>query len=77
MHATAQLENFYYYMQGLIQKLRAAFGIGQKGHIFLKKGPKKSTTTYTIPFLSVLFQNKVLNNFAKGEAFDNRTPKKV
>ena len=50
MHATAQLENFYYYMQGLIQKLRAAFGIGQKGHIFLKKGPQKIHHSLYNPF---------------------------
>ena len=51
--------------------------LAKKDTFFLKKAPKKSTTPYTIPFLSVLFQNKVLYNFAKGEAFDNRTPKKV
>ena len=50
MHATSQHESLYYYMQGLIQKFRAAFGTGQKGHIFWKKGPKKFNTLYTIPF---------------------------
>ena len=53
--------------QGIFLKFRAAFDIGQKGHFFMKKGHQKSPppTTYSIPFLSVLHQNKDLSNFRK------------
>ena len=40
MPATAQLENFFYYKQSLIQKLRAAFNIDQKGTFFKKESQK-------------------------------------
>ena len=43
---------------------RAASDMGQKGHFFFKKkGTKQFTTPYSIPFLSVLHQNKALHNF--------------
>ena len=52
-------------MQCLIQKIRVASNIDQKGHILLKKG----TTNFSIPYsnlsLSVLYQNKALCNFHK------------
>ena len=64
MPATTQLENFFYYKQSLIQKLRAAFNIDQKG-TFLKKSPKNFTTPYKILFMSDLHQNKFLHNFRK------------
>ena len=41
------------------------FNIGQKGHIFEKKGTKQFTNPYSIPFQSVLHQNKALHNFHK------------
>ena len=44
----------------------AASNISQKGALFWKKKKKKEnktiTTPYSIPFLSVLFQNKALHN---------------
>ena len=35
------------------------------GAIFEKKDPQNLTTPYSIPFLSVLHQNKALHNFKK------------
>ena len=37
----------------------------KKGHFFWKKGTKYFTPPYSIPFLSVLYQNKALYNFRK------------
>ena len=58
-----------------VQKILAASNIGQNGHFFFffsffffffeKKGTKNLTTPYSIPFLSVLHQNKALHNFHK------------
>ena len=36
-------------MQGMFYKFRAAFNIGQKGHIFIEKGPKNLTPLFN-PF---------------------------
>ena len=43
-----------------------------------QKGTKNFTTSYAIPFVSVLHQNKTLHNFCKGggAAFDYRTKKR-
>ena len=46
-------------------KFRAAFSIGQKSHFFEKRHQKFHPTSYSISFLSVLHQNKVLYNFHK------------
>ena len=50
----------------------AVFDIGQKGHFFMKKGhlfekkaPRILPSPYSIPFLSVLHQNKALYSFHK------------
>ena len=57
----------------------AVFDIGQEGHFFMKKGtflkkkhkkfhasrPPRPPPPYSIPFLSVLHQNKALHNFHK------------
>ena len=46
----------------------AASNIGQMGFFFLKKkkvGAKNLTAPYSVPFLSVLHQNKALYNFHK------------
>ena len=51
--------------QSLIKKIRAASNIGQKGQFFGKKATKNFTTSYSIPFLGVLQQNKALHNFHK------------
>ena len=40
-------------------KIRAASDIGQKKHFFKKSGTRNFTTPYSIPFLSVLQQNKL------------------
>ena len=48
--------------------LRAASEIGQKGNLkgpFFLKGTKNFTNRYSILFLSVLHQNKALENFHK------------
>ena len=37
----------------------------KKGHFLWKKGTKNLTHPYSIPFLSVLHQNKALYNFHK------------
>ena len=56
---------------GHILKLRAVFDIGQKGNFIMKKGTffkkraPKIPPPYSIPFLSVLRQNKALYNFRK------------
>ena len=55
-----------YVRQGLISKIWAAYNIGQNVLFFFeKKGTKNLTTPYSIPFLSVLHQNKALHNFHK------------
>ena len=55
-----------YVRQGLIYKIWAASNIDQNGHFFfIKKQTKNLTTPYSIPFLSVLHQNKALHNFHK------------
>ena len=55
-------------MQGIFYKFWATFDIGQKGHFFEKKKcPQNFTPPYSIPFLSVLHQNKALHNFCKKE----------
>ena len=56
--------------QGLISgKIQADFNIGDEHFSFSleKKGTKNFTTPYSIPFLSVLHQNKALHNFHKRE----------
>ena len=35
----------------------------KKGTSFKKKGPQNFTTPYSVPFLSVFYQNNVLHNF--------------
>ena len=49
--------------------VRAVLDIGQKGHFFWKRGPQKfhptSPRPYSIPFLSILHQNKALHSFCK------------
>ena len=69
--ATAQLENFYYY-KGLFYKFRVAFDIGQKWHFYWKKGLQNFTAPYSFPFLSVLYQNKVLHNVWKRGSIHSR-----
>ena len=55
-----------YFRQGLISKIWVASNNGQNGHFFLKKkGTKNLTTPYSVPFLSVLHQNKTLHSFHK------------
>ena len=49
-------------VQGIFQKFRAMFDIGQKGDFLWKKGTKKFTPPYSIP---LLHQNKALYNFCK------------
>ena len=58
--------------QGIFQKFRAVCDIDQKGHffmkkraLFLKKGPQKFQPPLSIPFLSVLHQNKAFHIFCK------------
>ena len=58
--------------QGIFYKFRSAFDIGQKGQFFRKKGhffwkmlPYPTPFPYSIPFLIVLHQIKVLHHFWK------------
>ena len=41
-----------------ILEFRAAFDISQKEHFFMKYSPSKYSPFYSIPFISVLHQNK-------------------
>ena len=43
---------------------------------FEKKGTKNYTILYSIPFISVLHQNKILQNFHREAAFDCQTHKR-
>ena len=52
-------------MQGIFQKFRAVFHIGQKGFFYEKRAPKISPNSAL--FLSVLHQNKTLYNCSKRE----------
>ena len=61
------------YRQGPIQKIRTVSNISQKGHFFKKKVTKNFPTPYSIPFLSVMHQNKALHNFHKRRQHPNAT----
>ena len=50
--------------QGVFEKFRAAFDIGQKEHFFKKRAPK-NPPPYSIPSLSAFHRNKALCNFSK------------
>ena len=54
---------FHDLMQSLILQIREASDTGQKGHFFEIKGNKHFNNPYSIPFFSVLQQNKALHNF--------------
>ena len=68
---------FNIFAQSLIWNIRAASHIGQKGHFFDKKSTINFTTPNSIPFISVLHQNKALCNFhKKGAVSDFQTDKR-
>ena len=56
---------FYPLFRVLSRKLVQCLILFKKGTSFLKKGNKNFTTPCSVPFLSVLHQNKALYNFRK------------